>query len=84
MLDNISGDKYYEMVATLYPALRKVSETPIIVKGIRAQRAKAAAEAKLAQDVSLALQGAQVASETDPNAGLLGALTGTIGAPPRQ
>jgi len=78
MVDNISSDKFYETIAVLYPALRKVSETPTKVKQIRAERAQAEAEAKMTQDIGNTLQGAQIASETDPNAGLLGALSGNI------
>lgn len=79
ILDNISSDKYYETITTLYPALRKVSESPTQVKKIRSERAAAAAEAKMTQDIGNTLQGAQIASETDPNTGLLAALSGNVG-----
>jgi len=79
IVDMISTDNYYETVSELYPALRKISEKPSVVKQIRADRAQAEAEAKMTQDVGNVLQGAQIASETDPNAGLLGALSGNIG-----
>ncbi|MBE3145302.1 MAG: hypothetical protein IMZ61_15495 [Planctomycetes bacterium] len=49
------------------------------MKEIRAQRAQAAADAKMTQDVGNVLQGAQIASETDPNAGLLAGLAGNVG-----
>ncbi|MBE3120099.1 MAG: head-tail connector protein [Candidatus Atribacteria bacterium] len=79
MVDRISGDKFFETISELYPALRKVTETPTKVKEIRAQRAQAAADAKMTQDVGNVLQGAQIASETDPNAGLLAGLAGNVG-----
>lgn len=82
MLDNISGDKFLTLVTELYPALGKVLEDSRIVKKIRDDRKKQIAEEKLSQDLLSAVQGAQIASETDPNAGLLGALSGTVGAPP--
>ena len=79
IVDRIDGDKYYESVSVLYPALRKVSAKESKVKEIRDQRAKDAADAKLAQDMGNVLTGAKTASETDPNAGLLAGLSGNIG-----
>lgn len=79
MLDNINSDKYYDTVATLYPALRKISESQVTVKRIRMERASVEAEAKMTQDIGNTLQGAQIASETDPNSGLLAALSGNVG-----
>ena len=79
LLDNLNADKYYETITTLYPALRKVSESQAQVKKIRSERAAAAAEAKMTQDIVNTLQGAQIASETDPNTGLLAALSGNVG-----
>ena len=79
MLDLLSADKFFQLVVELYPALLKVAEDKRVVKQIRDQRAKAQAEAKMTQDVGNVLQGAQMASETDPNAGLLASLTGSVG-----
>jgi hypothetical protein len=79
IVDRIDGDKYYESVSVLYPALRKVSAKESKVKEIRDQRAKDAADAKMAQDMGNVLTGAKTASETDPNAGLLAGLSGNIG-----
>jgi hypothetical protein len=79
MVDLINTDKYFETIATLYPALRKVSESPQTVKKIRAKRAQEMADAKMAQDMTTALQGAQAASETDPATGLLAGLAGNVG-----
>jgi hypothetical protein len=79
MLDLISADKYYELICVLYPALRKISETPANVKQVRNNRAKMTAEKKMTEDAGTALQGAKLASETDPNAGLLAGLAGNVG-----
>ena len=81
ILDRISGDRFYETVATLYPALRKVSATKSEVKKVRDERAAAEAEAKLVQDAGNLLEGAKIASETNPNEGMLGALTVPVSAP---
>ena len=79
IVDRVSSDKYYDAMIELYPALGKVSATKSQVTAIREGRAAAQAEAKQTQDAGNVLQGAQMASETDPNAGLLAGLTGAVG-----
>jgi len=79
VLDVINADKAFEQCAILYPAIRKISESPAKIKAMRAQRAAAQAEAAQTEMIGQALQGAKLASETDPNAGLLAGLSGNVG-----
>ncbi|MDD5348414.1 MAG: portal protein, partial [Candidatus Omnitrophica bacterium] len=80
MLDNIDVDKAYDEVASLYPALRKISRTDEEVQGIRDERQKKIADEQAKLDTERLIAGAEIASKTDPNAGLLPALSGNIGA----
>lgn len=79
LLDNISGDKFFSVTSELYPAVLKIAETPADVKKIRKTRAEEALRAQGMQEIGGMLEGAKTASETDPNEGLLGALSGNIG-----
>jgi len=81
IIDWLDTDKYYMTVSELYPALLKVSTSRANVKILRDARKQAEEDAKATQDIGNLLQGAQIASETDPDKGILGKLTGTVGAP---
>lgn len=79
ILDQINGDKCWELAATLYPALRKIGEKASDVRKIRQARAEAEAAQQETMDAANVLEGAKIASETDPNAGLLAGLSGNVG-----
>lgn len=76
LVDWLSTDNFYETVVELYPALRKISEKKTTVKLIREEREAKIAKAEMTEDIGNVLEGAGMASEIDPNKGLLKALTG--------
>ena len=79
IIDWLDTDKYFTTVSELYPVLLKVSTSKANVKSIRDQRAQAEREAKATQEIGNLLEGAQIASETDPDKGLLPRLVGDVG-----
>ncbi len=81
IIDWLDTDKYFQTVSELYPALLKVSTSKANVKILRDQRAQAERDAKATQDIGNLLEGAKIASETEPDKGILAKLSGTVGAP---
>jgi hypothetical protein len=81
IIDPIDPDKLYSEVVELYPALRKVSRKDTEVKKIRADRQAQAAAQQAQATLANAAATAKTASQADPNMGILGQLTGTVGAP---
>uniref|UniRef100_A0A6M3KFI7 Putative head tail connector protein n=1 Tax=viral metagenome TaxID=1070528 RepID=A0A6M3KFI7_9ZZZZ len=79
ILDRIDGDKVYDEVSELYPALQKVTVDEKKVKQIRDQREKQRVEQKTKEDAALLLAGAEQASKINPTEGLLGTLSGNVG-----
>ena len=79
ILDNIDGDKLYSKIVALYPVVLDITRDEDAVAGIRQARAEAQANAQAQANAMAAVEGMKTASEADPNAGLLGALTGNIG-----
>jgi len=81
LLDPVDPDKLYSEVVKLYPAMRNVTRKENDVKKLRSDRAAKAAAANAQMTLANAAATAKTASEADPNAGILGQLTGTYGAP---
>ncbi len=80
IVDRIDSDKYYDTAMVLYPALRKISADKRVYTDLRDKRKAAQAMAEQKETIAQTLGGAKVAADTDPNAGLLAALSGNVGA----
>lgn len=78
ILDNIDPDLEYEEIAELYPAMRKVSRKEAVVKAIRDKRAKDIEADRAIRASAATLSSLKTASETQPDAGILGQLTGNV------
>ncbi len=80
VLDNIDSDRAYDEIAELYPVLRKISKKPEDVQAIRAERQKKIELQEGLQASAATLSSLKTASETQPDGGILGQLTGNVGA----
>jgi hypothetical protein len=79
MLDNFDADKYFKKIEMLYPAISEIAKSEDAVKMIRQQRAQQQANAQAQANAAVTLDGLKTASETQPDTGLLGALSGNVG-----
>lgn len=79
VLDNFNGDKYYRKISELYPVIVDITRDEDSVASIRQARAEAQANAQAQANAMATVEGLKTASEADPNAGLLGALSGNVG-----
>lgn len=79
ILDNFDGDKYFQKIAGLYPVVNDISKSEDERLAIRQARAEAQANAQAQANAMATVEGLKTASETEPDTGLLGALSGNVG-----
>ncbi|MFA5340794.1 MAG: portal protein [Clostridia bacterium] len=79
ILDNFDGDKYFQKISGLYPVVTDIARSEDQKLGIRNARAEAQANAQAQANAMATVEGLKTASETEPDTGLLGALSGNVG-----